>query len=434
MLNLRINWLFICLVLLTTAMEAQSRFPNVRIDAQESHFTYPTCEPSIAISRKHPGVMVAGSILNNVYVSEDGGQSWEKDQLESKYGVFGDPCVVAGAKGDFYYLHLSDPKGLNRGSDAWLDRIVCQRSRDKGDNWSDGASIGLNGTADQDKEWAVVAPSGKRIYTTWTQFDKYDSREPGDSTLILFSCSNRRAQRWSKPVRISAKAGDCVDDDQTVEGAVPAVGPNGEIYVAWALNSDIWFDKSTDGGKTWREQDIRAGSIVAGWSQDIPGISRCNGMPVTDCDLSSGPHRGTIYINYTDQVNGENDTDVFLIKSNDGGDSWSDPIKVNQDDSGRHQFFTWMVVDQATGYLYFVYYDRQHYSDNRTDVSLAVSRDGGATFETEIISESPFVPIEEAFFGDYNDIDAYQGVVRPIWTRQDKGLASVWTALIEINE
>ncbi|MBK7266279.1 MAG: hypothetical protein IPI12_08095 [Ignavibacteriales bacterium] len=34
-------------------------------------------------------------------------------------------------------------------------------------------------------------------------------------------------------IKISDKSGDCVDEDNTVEGAVPAVGPNGEVYVSW---------------------------------------------------------------------------------------------------------------------------------------------------------------------------------------------------------
>ena len=62
-------------------------------------------------------------------------------------------------------------------------------------------------------------------------------------------------ETWSAPLRLSQVAGDCIDDDNTVEGAVPAVGPNGEIYVSWAGPVGIVFDKSTDGGKTWVKED-----------------------------------------------------------------------------------------------------------------------------------------------------------------------------------
>jgi hypothetical protein len=35
------------------------------------------------------------------------------------------------------------------------------------------------------------------------------------------------------------------------------------------------------------------------------------GLPVTKCDLSGGAYNGTIYVNWTDQRNGEDNTDVF---------------------------------------------------------------------------------------------------------------------------
>ncbi len=415
---------------LSQTVGAQSAYQNVRIDHQSDLFSYPPCEPSIAINPKNPDNIVGGAILDKVYVSLDGGLTWDVDKLESKYGVYGDPCVVANNKGDFYYLHLSDPTGLNWASEEWLDRIVCQRSRDKGDNWSDGSSIGYNGAKDQDKEWAACSLNSKRVYATWTQFDKYDSRQAGDSSNVMFSCTNRRANKWSPAKRINQIAGDCVDDDDTVEGAVPACGKNNEVFVAWAMGETIWFDRSMDGGKSWLDKDIKAGEIIGGWVQDIPGVSRCNGMPVTCCDVSDSDYSGTIYINYTDQRNGTADTDVWLISSSDQGTTWSEAVRVNTDGPNRHQFFTWMDVDPITGVIYIVFYDRRNYNDNQTDVVLAVSKDGGKTFTNEVISDSPFTPKSSVFLGDYNNIDAVGGAVRPIWTRQDDGKSSVWTALI----
>jgi hypothetical protein len=424
------NFLLFAFILSNCVINAQSTYKNIQIDGQDDLLSYPPCEPSIAINPKNPDSIVGGAILDKVYVSLDGGLTWDVDKLESKYGVYGDPCVVANNKGDFYYLHLSDPTGLNWASEEWLDRIVCQRSKDKGYKWSDGSSIGYNGSKDQDKEWAICSVSSKRVYATWTQFDKYDSKEAGDSSNVMFSCTNRRASKWSPSQRINQISGDCVDDDDTVEGAVPACGKGNEVFVAWARGESIWFDRSMDGGDTWLDKDIWAGEIVGGWAQDIPGVSRCNGMPVTCCDVSNGPNSGTIYINYTDQRNGIADTDVWLISSSDQGDTWTEPLRVNTDGPGYHQFFTWMDVDPVSGHIYIVFYDRRNYDDNRTDVVLATSTDGGRTFTNEVISDSPFEPQKKQFFGDYSNIDAYNGVVRPIWTRQDNGKSSVWTAII----
>ena len=77
--------------------------------------------------------------------------------------------------------------------------------------------------------------------------------------------------------------------------------------------------------------------------------------------------------------------------------------------------------------LFFVFYDRRNYDDNRTDVYVAYSFDGGETFTNERISDSPFTPNEGVFFGDYTNIVANDSIVRPIWTRLEGGQLTIWT-------
>ncbi len=268
---------------------------------------------------------------------------------------------------------------------------------------------------------------------TWTQFDEYGSSASTDSSIIRFSRSEDGSMTWSPPVRISQKAGDCVDSDNTVEGAVPAVGPEGQVYVAWSGPEGIVFDKSYDHGESWLEQDIFVTEQPTGWDMSIPGISRANGMPVTVCDTSGGQYNGTIYIAFADQRNGENDTDIWLTKSTDEGNSWTTPIRVNDDPPGKHQFFVWMDVDQTNGNLYLVFYDRRNYTDRQTDVFIALSEDGGNSFLNFKISETPFTPTSSVFFGDYTNISVHGGIVRPVWTRLDGITTSLWTAIVDIN-
>jgi hypothetical protein len=266
---------------------------------------------------------------------------------------------------------------------------------------------------------------------TWTQFDEYDSKDPKDRSNILFSKSIDKGESWSSPIKINSVDGNCIDDDDTVEGAVPAVGPDGQIYVAWSGPNGLVFNRSFDGGETWENEEISMADHAGGWNIDIPGIYRANGMPVTKCDLSDGPNHGTIYVNWADQRNGIDNTDIFLSKSIDQGQSWSEPIKVNQDTSGNHQFFTWMDIDQTSGNMWFVYHDRRNHKDTGTDVYVAVSKDGGLSFTESKISESPFYPDPEIFFGDYNNIAAHGNVVRPVWTRLDDKNLSVRTSIVD---
>jgi hypothetical protein len=283
----------------------------------------------------------------------------------------------------------------------------------------------------QDKEWGAFCPTSGNLYVAWSEFDEYGSPSPSHFTNVLFSRSLNGGTTWSEPKRINEVSGDCLDESDSVMGAMPAVGPNGEIYVSWPGPEGITVDISTDGGSTWLAEDIQVADNPAGDHYTIPGVSRGGSVPVIACDLSDGPHRGTVYVNWTDWSNGPDDTDVWLSRSTDGGMTWSDPLRVNDDPPGKHQFFHWLAVDPTNGYLYIVFYDRRNHEENQTDVYLAVSRDGGETFTNHRISESPFSPYWRIFMGDYSNIVARGDVIRPVWVRTDDRKNSVWTAIID---
>jgi hypothetical protein len=64
---------------------------------------------------------------------------------------------------------------------------------------------------------------------------------------------------------------------------------------------------------------------------------------------------------------------------------------------------------------------------------MARSTDGGESFENFKVSESPFLPDSNIFFGDYTNVTAYNNIVRPIWARLHDGDLSVWTAIIDLS-
>jgi len=408
-------------LLLPCWMLAQTPHKNVLIST-----AYAPNEPTIALDPNNPKMMLAGSNIRNLYSSKDGGLSWSENILRSTYGVWGDPVIIPDTAGNFYFFHLSNPP-----NGSWIDRIVCQKTSDYGKTWTNGSYMGLNGKKAQDKHWAIVDRRTNYIYVTWTQFDKYDSPNPKDKSSIMFSMSKDEGASWTPAKKINEVDGDCLDSDNTTEGAVPAIGPDGQVYVAWTGPEGLVFDKSLDGGKTWLDKDIAIDPMPGGWDYKVSGIYRTNGLPVTVCDLSGGKNHGTIYVNWTDQRNGEDNTDVWLAKSTDEGETWSKPIRVNTDSSERHQFFSWMAVDQTNGYLYFVFYDRRNTQGTATEVYMARSTDGGQTFTNFRISASPFKPNPSIFFGDYTNIVAQGATVRPIWTRLDGTNLSIYTAIVD---
>lgn len=414
-------------VALCLAEPSYAQHTNIKISS-----AYNPNEPSIAINTKNPAELVAGANIDNVYVSTDTGKTWTTSLLTSRYGVWSDPVIVNDTSGKFYFFHLSNPTFPS--SLPWLDRMVCQRLDAINGSWSKGSYATSDTLKDHDKEWVAVDRNTNTMYMTWTVFDKYRGTDPDDSSNILFAKSVDNGDTWSSPVRINDIAGNCLDDDSTVEGAVPAVGPNGEVYITWMNAYGLFFDKSTDGGNTWLPKDTFIDSVPGGWNYIIPGLNRANGFPFIDCDVSGGTYNGNIYINWSDQRNGVGNTDIWFASSTDGGNTWSKTKRVNDDvNIDRHQFLNSMTVDQITGYIYILFYDRRNYADDRTDVYMAVSQDGGNTFINQKISDMPFIPFNNTFFGDYTDITAHNSIIRPIWCRQDTGRNSIWIALIDTS-
>jgi hypothetical protein len=419
--------LFCSIALAGTTVFAQSQ--NVRLDREGAQPE----EVTIAINPTNPDNLIAGANLRYYFHSDDGGETWTQAQMPS--GTWGDPCVIFDAGGRAYFANLVY---------GW-DAIIVRHSDDGGKTWSEAVKLrgpssdsaragSFYSSSLQDKEWLAAdlsdGPFGGYIYAAWTDFTKYGSQDPRDSSVIVFARSTDRGVSFEPFVRVSDSAGNAIDSDETMEGAVPAVGPDGEVYMAWAGPRGIYFDRSFDGGSTWEEDRIIADQ-PGGWDIGISGISRANGLPVTVADASTSPHRGTVYVNWVDLRNG--DPDVFVARSSDRGDSWSEPVRVNDDDigNGKSQFFTWATVDPVTGELSVVFYDRRRYETDSTDVYLARSTDGGRSFRNERISTAIFYPTPFVFFCDYNGIAAYDGRIRPIWTQLDQGQLSIHTALID---
>ncbi len=396
-------------------------------------------ELSVAINPTDPEnlvvVSMAGgppggpSITNYAYVSRDGGRSWATVSNPNPQGrLQGDDAVTFDARGRAFRSYISfDGIRVERPRVARTG-IFVTRSDDGGMSWGDPATVvdHLNTVEPfEDKPWLVaddipISPHFGNVYVAWTRFDVYGSPDPADSTQILFSRSLDGGESFSVPFRISDSGGDAVDSDNTVEGAVPAVGPGGEVYVAWAGPRGIVFDRSLDGGWTFGRDRVLSDN-PGGWDIPVEGMVRHNGMPVTGVDLSRGPHRGTVYVNWIDTRYG--DPDVFLLASRDGGESWEEPVRVNDDPlgNGKAQLFTWMAVDPVDGSVNVVFLDRRDTEGTAQRVTVARSTDGGRSFTNYRVEQEPFACPEGIFYGDYLGIAAHGGRVVAGWTHCGEG-------------
>jgi len=260
------------------------------------------------------------------------------------------------------------------------------------------------------------------LFISWTRF--------GTGTPIMLVRSIDKGLTWSAPVQVS-------DTQSSQQGSVPAVGPNGEVYVAWmgrsSSNRNLLFDRSLDGGKTWGT-DMRIAPYVP-WSVPFTGLPT---LPAIDVDITKGPHRGTIYVVWAARNTGF-DADIFLASSTNGGASWTTSV-VNDDGSGRDQFFPNVVVDRAGGVV-VSYASRELDPQNQTyHIFVRRSVDGGRTFTRSVrLTEQASNPARWSQptpnyqNNEYRNVAPGANRYHAVWTDTRLGNPDVYTARFSMD-
>jgi len=392
-------------------------FLNVNI----SNDPFPQNEPSVKISRVDPNRVVAAwrdfrtgvnPALRRVgfSLSTDGGETWSVSKLLPQIipgaDLSSDPVVGVDISGNFYVYTVS-LNNNNGNGELWVFK-----STDQGESFDQVYQM-TNSTAFEDKEWATTdlnpaSPFANYLYCSWTRFSF--------GTEILLVRSTDEGITWSNLVSVS--------DESSVQGSFPAVGPNGELYVVWhgfSGGDQIMFDKSTDGGVTFGT-DIIIDNAPNAW------------FPHMAVDLSGGPRNGYIYVTWNDERNG--DDDAFVCYSSDGGDTWSTPIRVNNDPIGNGKIQYWpSVAISELGEISILFYDTRN-TPNNSFIEAYIARSiDGLNFTNELLSSEPSptnIPNGDVRFGDYISIDAYGGNVVPVWTDERAGGVDmdIYTAVV----
>ncbi|HNY03521.1 MAG TPA: T9SS type A sorting domain-containing protein, partial [Bacteroidales bacterium] len=354
--------------------------------------------------------------------SIDGGQNWEGSTRGTNGDNNGDPSTAIGSNGWLYMGRIDHDNGQ-----------AVSYSMDKGLTWTKvtvahGPGQG-NSLLDKNHLWidnAQGSPYNGYLYDAWTNFI------PGSSNYnqIEFAHSADQGLTWSLPVDISSAAAAL----ELNHGVNIQTGPDGEVYVVWSIY-DTWpadenaigFARSLNGGNVFFPA-TRIISNIKGIRATMTGKAmRVNGFPSMAVDNSSGPNRGNLYVVWTNVgfpgINTGSDIDVYLIRSEDGGSTWSAPIRVNQDPAGlgKQHFFPWITCDPVTGWLCVVYYDDRNLPSTDASVFVSWSYDGGLTWTDMQVSDYTFTPtpipgLAYNYFGDYIGIQSRNLKIYPVWT------------------
>jgi hypothetical protein len=409
----------------------------------------PQSETWIALDPTLPGHFIGGSNDANpsllgpmrVYESFDNGASFTSKTLplpgvcnDQCYGVAAyaaHPGVAFDGSGNAYYCFIG-VAALGQGS-----TLACTRKAVGGSAFSTNLATVPNFNADRPLVTADRTGSAykNRVYVAWN-----NNNSTGTQDLMLARSSDSLAS--FNVVKVN-------DSGTAVTGAVPAVGPDGEVYVAWSnygsTTHAIYIDRSTDGGVTFgADHAVHAWAAAtgSGVGLKIPAdpVHGVGIFPAMDVDRSFGPHRGTIYVAYND-VTATNGLDVFLRRSTDGGVTWSAPMRVNDDPTGtvQDQFLPAVAVDDADGTVVISWYDtRADPANQKAHVMYTWSKDGGFIFVPNVAvttapSDESVAGADANGYGDYAGIAVLGGVAQPMWTDSSSGNEEIYTAAVTIG-
>jgi hypothetical protein len=279
-----------------------------------------TCQSEISMAANgnnvlaawNDGIPVNGTGINDYLgyaYSTDGGTTWTDGGAIPDAGIgtwASDPVVVVNEKtGEFYFSGLADQSASSSNSIA----IVRGSFTGATFTWSTPVQIQKvsNSLALLDKEWIAVDSLSGNVYCSYSYF-------AGNSDEIRFQRSTNSGQTWSTPITMSSSA-----DAGLVQGSRPAVGPSGEVYVTWhaigestnplGIGPDhLRVRRSGNAGLSFAPETTPA-DLYSNFGSGGPGFNRGLGItfPGIAVDRSNGPHRGRVYVSWSEAVNFAND-------------------------------------------------------------------------------------------------------------------------------
>jgi hypothetical protein len=338
-------------------------------------------------------------------VSDDGGTSWDQVVLPEvtvcsggttdpdhfgNYQRTTDPWVSFGPDGTLHQISLSfndiqdsqPPFEDFDGFDDFDHALLASKSEDGGLTWTRPEIVirDLDANAFNDKQSITADPTDANfVYAVWDRL-VFPSSEAA-SVRSSFTTAAFRGPIWFNR---SVDGGESWEDarqiydpgqqDQTISSQI-VVPPDGTLVNLFAeFNNEakkklrawtVRVLRSTDDGDTWSDPILVDRLQTIGVTDpDVTDPEEQEDVRTGDIipDAAVNPSNGALYSVWQDArfSDFENDSIAFS-QSLDGGETWSEPIKVNLTPNsipaGDQQAFTASVDVAADGTIAVTYYD-----------------------------------------------------------------------------
>ncbi|OHX35308.1 hypothetical protein [Methylomonas sp. LWB] len=353
-------------------------------------------EPALAINPLDPTNLVAAwrqfdSVASSFRqagwaYSADGGASWHFSGAITPGEGRSNPTLDVDAFGHFYFQSLHfDP------TYTFVQDIQVIKSLDGGRGWE--APVHAHGEGGDKAQLAVDrsgGPGDGHVYLNWR--DCLDGK--------CFSRSLDRAASFEAPIELP---------ENPTFGTM-RVGGDGTLYMAGRLEYPYFdeenmdrnlhkhiFVKSTNAGDANQKPTFEVREIDMGGLAPL-FLFRQNPNqygPVGDVQMAVnsaiGARQGELYVLATVDPSGPDNLDVNFIRSSDGGETWSAPIRVN-DDTPAANHWNWfgMMGVAPNGRIDAVWYDTRDSNSYRvSQLYYSYSWDGGSTWsKNQAVSQS----------------------------------------------
>jgi fibronectin type 3 domain-containing protein len=403
--------------------------------------TVPEAEEEIAVDPLNPANVVAaisdfalrgGYNTTKYVVSTDGAATWREAFVP--LNVNGSPVTSDG----LVWLANSDPVvAVDRLGNVFLSDLYLGNGNANGLYVSVATLFGgvaftaattypvvpahtdPRTTTQEDKPWIAVddttspATTGN-VYVSWTRFS-------GNSDTIYLSRSLDHGRTWSVPLRISPAF-----QDGGVQGSQVAVGPGGEVWVAYEVFyvgnvRQQFLAKSTDGGVSFTSPiAITPAFNELAFSSTYRTDSFCNMAVRPD---------GKVVLVYSD-YSAATGAEVELVIFDPVSTTASAPVVINDVSTGQ-QFFPAVSVDGG-GTIHASWFDTRNSGGSTAlyDVYATHSADGVTFAPNARVTPKQADAGSASFIGDYAGIASANGKAFPVWNDGGFNGGSLKTAVL----